>query len=230
MKLVLKSEGRKVGSSSLGRFDLDDIVSGRFKLVGFYMTDNIYNVTTKNNKVYTSAGTYTIPVGYYPTALDMAKTIEDSGDGYTITQHSRTNKLTFVSTSFSFTWGTNKTNSARKLLGFTEQDTASNTTHTSDIAPDICPHKVIFVDIDQVRRKSINSPNYFSTTFALSGSSSFGGVLRVTKNDSFSQYIHFDKNTRHIGYRFHDADGHELDLNGSEWFMILESAPFAAFD
>ena len=141
-------------------FKLDKWIEGRYKLVSFICTNNIYNVTDNNNKIYwreeVTDITTTLTNGYYD-ENDFISHVStqmnnDAPSGtLSVSLDNNTRKLTITDTqSFRFKFGTNTSNSARFLLGFNEQDSSSiETTQTSDNVINLNTCKNIFIRIKQ---------------------------------------------------------------------------------
>ena len=114
------------------KLTLDYPIVGEYSLESFVFTNNIYNVTNDNNKVYFTENsvplTTTLTNGYYDgedfrSHLQTSMNATASGT-ITVSLDTNTNKLTISNSThnFFFTFGTNTTNSARKLLGFNASD------------------------------------------------------------------------------------------------------------
>ena len=235
MKFVFSSQHRISGTSSKGVINCSDPINGCFFLELFVMTDRIYNVSSKNNQVYINSyngatpsnHTLTLSNGYY-TETQLKDELSTqlntiSGNTYTVTYNAKTAKYTISETSgdtFKFTWGSNTSNSARKLLGFSENTTAFGTSHTSDICVDLCPYKVLYCSFDEVDRKGITTTEHSHTDFFLTGESNFGGVFRWS-TDKIPQFFNLERGQKKLHYRFHTIDNADIDLNGLDWEMIF---------
>ena len=128
MKLYLDSS-----KSTNNRFTLDNTINGRWELISFVCTNNLFNVNEYNNKVYFNEngtdriGTLTVG-SYYITDMktELGNAMNNVGSAnYSVSIDTSTNKYTITnsgSVNFYFTFGSNKTNSARRLLGMNEID------------------------------------------------------------------------------------------------------------
>ena len=204
--------------------------NGTYFLTDFVMNNSLYNVNNNNNKIYFAEGgslTATLTNGYY-TRNDLASEIKTQMDAtgaetYTVSYNNITGKYTFSATgNFNFEFATNTTNSSRKLLGFNEEDTVSNTQITSSNIVDLSSYKFIYVNIKENKISQYYGKNYFSASLKINDNSSFLSNIRYEyKADSNRQYVKFN-NTKSIKYEFYDENFNELDFNGNEWSMIFE--------
>lgn len=226
MKLYLDSN-----KSTNNRFTLDERIDGKWELISFVCTNNIFNVNTNNNKVYFNETgndtTATIPVGNYDIndlKTTLTNAINDVATAtFSITIDSNTNKYTFTNSSnvdFHFTFGTNTNNSARKLLGMNESDGTASTSQTSDNPVDLNPHKNIFININENNDRDVSGQSYFNTSFVINGNGSFGEIIRYVKRDNFHQSVRFG-NTKNLQVKIHDLNHNVIELN-SDYVLILE--------
>ena len=208
---------------------VDSKISGNYELETFVFTNNIYNVDGTNNKVYINENssnlTATLTNGFYDsndfrTHLQTQMNAVCSGT-ITVVIDDNTGKLTISNDThnFYFTFATNTSNSARKLLGFNQSDGTNASSQTSDIAIDLNTHKCFFINIEQNNNKNIDSPNYFNTSFLIQATGSFSETSRYIKNDNFKQCVKF-RNEKKIKFKIHDKNNNTLNLN-SEWCMVL---------
>lgn len=235
MKVIITSNKKTSGTSSKGTIRLRERITGNYKLLDFEMTDNIYNVTENNNKMYVNVNEatdhiLTLTKGFY-TASQLTTEVKTQLDTipshtFTATHSSKTGKMTIQisgSNTFGFTFGTNTANSARKLLGFNEADNTTLATQTSPNAIDLNPYKVIYINFEEDSYQHIvgGHENGFTASLAISGESSFGGVLRYSPEDSGEQVLSFTKSPLILSYRFIDENDNAVNLNGSDWIMTL---------
>lgn len=209
---------------------LDKTIGGKYKLISFIFTNNIFNVNDTNNQVYftdsTTSRVGTLTNGYYDftdiqsnlqTAMNDAST-----DTFTVSGDTKTNKLTITSASnFRFTFGTNTTNTSRKLLGFTATDGSNNTTQTSNICVDLNPYKQIFINVIQNDNRDIDGINYFNTSLIINGIGNFGDIVRYVPNDNFDQYVQFNRGTKQLEIKIHDSNNNNVNLN-SEYSILFQ--------
>ena len=215
--------------NSDNQLTFDNKIQGDYQLETFVFTNNLYNVDDTNNKVYINENsnnlTATLTNGFYDsndfrTQLQTQMNAVCSGT-ISITLDDNTGKLAISNDThnFYFTFATNTTNSARKLMGFNQSDGTNASSQTSDIAMDLNTHKCFFVNIEENNNKNIDSPSYFNTSLLIQATGSFGETARHIKNDNFNQYVKF-RNEKKIKFKIHDKSNNTLDLQ-SEWFMVL---------
>ena len=210
-------------------FTLDKKISGRWKLLSFTCTNNMFNVTDVNNKIYLNEnGTdrvITLDNGYYDInslQTEMSSKLNSSMTGtVTVTIDADMNKYTIANTiNYYFTFGSNTTNSARKLMGFNESDGSNNTSHTSDKPIDLNNNKNIFINISENDDREIEGINYFNTSLIICGKGSFGEILRYVNDDNFDQYIKV-RNTKTLTVSIHDLNNNSIDLN-SDYSIVFQ--------
>ena len=207
----------------------DSKIQGKYELESFAYTNNIYNIDNNNNKVYINENstdlTATLTNGYYDsndfkTHLQTQMNAVCSGT-ISITLDDNTGKLTISNDThnFYFTFATNTTSSARKLMGFNESNGTNASSQTSDNPIDVNTHKCFFINIEENNDKNIDAPSYFNTSLMIQASGSFGETSRYIKNDNFKQYVKF-RNEKKIKFKIHDKNNNTLNLN-SQWLMLL---------
>ena len=210
-------------------FTLDKKIVGEYRLLSFVSTNNIYNVSDNNNKIYwteNSVDKITILTNGHYNYVDfkshVSTQLNNTGSGtVSVTFNENTRKFTITDTlSIYFTFGTNTSNSARKLLGFNESDgTPSLFTQTSDTAIDLNPCKNIFINIKQDNHKNIEGIDFFNSSLVINGIGEFGEILRYIDVDNFYQITKF-RQTKQLKVSFHDATNNSIELN-SEYQIIL---------
>ena len=217
------------------RFNLDEKINGKWKFLSFTATNNIFNVTETNNKIYISelpgihddpnSYTATLTIGNYD-ITDLKTEIQTAVNNviegtFTVTLDENTNKFEFTSTTqFNFEFGTYTTNSARKLLGMNTTDKTESYTHTSDVPVDINTYRDIFINISQNDDRNVVGTEFFNTSIIINGYGNFGEVLRYVNVDNFDQFVKF-RNTKSIDVRIHDLNNNVVNLN-SDYSIILE--------
>ena len=117
-------------------------------------------------------------------------------------------------------FGTNTSNSARKLLGFNETDGTSSTSQTSDIPVDVNTCKNIFITFQEDDNTDISGLSFFTSSVVINGLGSFGDIVRYNNNDNFDQYVRF-RNTKTLTIKIHDLNNNNIDLN-SDYSIILQ--------
>ena len=119
MKLFL------TGSTNNAKLSLDNPIDGKWKLLSFCFTNNLFNVNDYNNKIYINENgtdfTITLTNGTYDAndlKTEITSKLTSSLTGLITVSLDNANKFTITDTkSFQFTFGSNTTSSARKLLG-----------------------------------------------------------------------------------------------------------------
>ena len=224
MKLYLNSS-----DSSNNKYTLDEAIEGKWKLISFVFTNNIYNVTDNNNKIYVNENgidyVVTLTNGYYTSSdleSELSSQLNSTLTGTVVVAFDdKTNKYTITNTiTFYFKFGTNSNNSARKLIGCNGVDGTTATTQTSDNSIDLNPYKEIFINIEQNDDRNIFGVNYFNSSLYICGCGSNGELIRYKYNEHPTQYVKF-KRTKKLEIRLHDSNNNDIELN-SEYSMIIE--------
>jgi hypothetical protein len=215
--------------SSNNIFTLDKRISGEYRLVSFIYTNNIYNVTDNNNKIYWNENgsnlITTLVNGYYDssdfTSHCSTQLNSDASGTVTVSLDSNTKKYTITDTlNFYLTFGSNTGNSARKLLGFAETDGINNTTQTSSTAIDLNTCKSVFVTIEQDDHRLVEGIDFFNSSLMISGVADFGEAFRYIDVDNFCQFVKF-RQTKKLSLTFHDTSNNSINLN-SEYQIIFK--------
>lgn len=222
MKLFL------VGSNNNAKISLDNPIEGLWKLLSFCFTNNIFNVNDNNNKIYINENgtdfTITLTNGYYDSndlKTEISTQLNASLSGTVAVSLDSVNKFTITDTeSFKFTFGSNTTGSARKLLGMNAEDDSSATSHTSDTPIDLNTHKHIFITITEDSDRDVVGTSHFSTSFIVNGEGTYGEIIRYNNRDNFDQFVKF-RYTKSLKIRIHDLDNNDIDLN-SDYTIILQ--------
>ena len=211
-------------------YTLDKKIEGNWRLLTFVCNNNIYNVNDTNNKIYWNEEgadeVATLTNGYYNDTdfISHVATQMNAESPGTITTsfNSNTRKLTITndSLSFYFTFGTNTSNSARKLLGFNEEDGTTGYSQTSPNPIDLNPYKNVFINIKQNNNRNVEGIDFFNTSLVINGLGTFGDTFRYINNDNFSQYVKF-RNTKQLEITIHDLNNNNITLN-SEYQLILQ--------
>ena len=212
------------------KYVLDNAIEGRYKLVSFIFTNNIFNINDTNNKIYFNENGNNkeaqLTNGYYDISTikdNIVDSMNNVADGsITGAIDTNTNKITITNTlNFYFTFGTNTNNSARKILGYENSDGTNATSQTSSNPIDLNTLKHIWINIDENKEKNVIGTNYFASTFFINGLGDFGEVVRYINNDNFNQYITLNRE-KSLEIKIHDDDYNTINLN-SNYVMILKS-------
>lgn len=225
MKLYLDSN-----NSSNNKYKLDESIEGKWKLLSFAFTNNIYNVNDSNNKIYFNENGIDREAQLtngYNDAQDLKSNLTEALNNVsigtiTVEYDDKCGKYTINDTlPIRFTFGTNTTNTAHKLMGFDAVDgTPLVSTQTSDNAIDLNTYKEIFVNIEENDDREIIGVNYFNSSLFIYGSGGTGELVRYNYQDFTQQYMKF-RRTKTLTVRIHDLNNNDIDLN-SEYSIILE--------
>ena len=208
---------------------LDESVNGEYKLALFTSNNFFYNVNNSNNKIYINVNSTdyiaTLTNGFYtPTTFIShlgSVLTSTTGEIFTITKNDTTKKFTTsCPTNFKYTFSTNTTTSASKLIGI-DTDTTLATSITSTNTWDLSPIKLIFVNIHQDKNKIFNT-NIISSSFVISTDTEFGNVIKYPKYSHDIIPIFNFNETKHLNIDLVDIDGNIIDFNGQNWIIILE--------
>ena len=215
--------------ASNDKYKLDKMIEGTYKLVSFVATNNIYNITDYNNKIYWNENgtnrTSTLTNGFYDSSdyTSHLSTIlnNDASGTISVSLDDNTRKLTITNTlTFYFTFGSNTSNSARKLLGYNAIDGTTATSQTSTNPIDLNTCKNIFIKVMQDDHRKIEGIDFFNASLMINGDGNIGETLRYIDSNNFDQYIKFKK-TKQISIEFHDIYNNSISLN-SEYQIILQ--------
>ena len=233
-KLLLNSADSTNRNPNEGSLDVTVPIEGDYLLLQFGINNRLFNVNSNNNKVFLKINsvtdyTKTLTKGYYSLTQLGSELSEQlntiSGHSFTVTTDSKTGKFSVTiggGHEFSFTFKTNKSKSARIILGFSEVDTNNGTVQTSDNSADLTPYKHIFCRMGGESPHSIISHKHLYTSLLIPGDSQFGGVLRYKFSENKPQIIRFHNSTKTVSYHFHDENNATIDFNGCEWMMLLQ--------
>ena len=218
---------------------LDEELKGVYKLTTFYGTNAFYNVTSSNNKIYYNVdgtdASATLTEGAYTSTTLASEIAENLGvniiginETFLVTYGTETGKYQITTEDdnalFYFTFGTNTTNSARKLLGFNEEDGTAGSSVESDNVISLSPHPVIYMNIKEDYNKKIRGQNHFSASLMLWDTSSlFGEAFRMNLHDNAynSQFVKFNGN-KQLQISFYNDNYKEVSFNGTNWVLILQ--------
>ena len=213
-----------------GRYTLDNRISGVYKLLSFVCTNNIYNVNENNNKIYINENgvelVATLTNGFNDIndlKNNISTCLNAVCDGtITVSVDLTSNKYTVSNDThdFYFSFGSNTSNSARKLLGFNGSDGTDGSSQTSDNPADLNPDKNVFLTITQDNDRIIRGIDFFDCSFLLNGLGGFGELFRYVDVDNFHQQVKF-KDTNVLNVSFHNENNESISLN-SDYQLILK--------
>ena len=133
-----------------------------------------------------------------------------SGNVYTISIGSTTNKLTIASNNaITLTFGTNTTNSIAVLIGHSDAaDTSSNTSFVGANVVDLAYPRSVMIDINsKTNVQSLNGVSYGTLWFPIEVNSS---DLSVFKSEAdYAMFINIDRSTR-FQVKLRDDQGKDL--------------------
>jgi hypothetical protein len=225
--VVLSSKDRSYGTSQNGIITLSYQLDGDYKVKELILVNSIYSVNNSNNKIYFAESstdyTATIQNGTYSSsqlAVALKECLDLAGElVYTITYNENTNKYKFTANGdFGFKFSSFTLNSARFIIGKNAVDDVESTSQNSDNSIDLTPYKILYVNFPEASNSLTTSSNVQSSMY-VSSVGDFGGVIRQNfENDDI--ILKFNKKIQ-ISYTIHDANNNEIDLNGSDWEIVL---------
>lgn len=247
-KLLINSQSRQSNSTSSSNFSislpsplyLNDYNYIRLAYCMFYNT--LYNVNATNNNVDIKTGgssyTATVTAGVYnannfASALQTALTSAVS-NSWTVTYN--TNQLTYTiggSSNFQllFSSGTHASTSMWQLCGFANSnglsgiDTTNATSTTSTQVVNFTLPMYIYINLTNICSDLIFSSDSDSFGYVVPIDTSSGSIIEYDSLSNFSQYIKRPNNLNIINIlniTLTTRKGTSVNLNGSEWSMILE--------
>lgn len=223
-KLFLSSKEREPSSVSTSDFRLKlprPILAGEhYRLIYTQIPQTIYNISSQNNTfVFNDGGpnALAIPEGFY-TATTIATELQSqlnavSALTFTVSFSDTTQKITIGATG-SFTVLMNGVNSP---LGF--DTTTSATSHTATEILNLEVVDALFIHINEIREIDYIQGG---STFAIPSNVNQLQVIDYNENSGFRQTITFNNPCSVLTIRLTDEDNRVADLNGSDWYFILE--------
>lgn len=230
--LVRSRDRNDGGTSSNFEMKLQYCLNGAYRVKNVQMSNSVYSVRSGiNDKIYfyenSTSKSATIVAGQYTssTITTAIKTVMDTASGghntYTVSFDSATQKITFsASNAFYFEFATNTSASARRILGFNAEDTASGTSITSTNAIDLSGTHGVYIAIRQadhnLRTTSEKLKSSIYVPFGVSSNSFqnqwMGDINQIVEFDSVSD----------LSVKLHDDNGEDLSLHGIEWTLMLQ--------
>ncbi len=209
--------------------DFDKVNS--VELLSFSCPLTMYNVNSTNNTIYFndgSAQSVVIPPSNYDivTFVEAIIVAMESVSALTflVTYSYETLKLTITgSSAFSFTFGTNTTNSAYNIMGFTDVDTSSSVTQISPNVINLSIPLYIMIKVDGFSHSTKSSNPYDNATFVVSTIGNNSDILTWTAGTFYPQKVYcFNDNVSTLHVSLRDYSNKVIDLNGSDWCMLLK--------
>ena len=233
---LLRSKDRTANSANSHNFQLDlkgtSIDAGTYNIEFINMQNTAYTIRTGvNTTIYFTEDatnkTASLTPGYYtestlPTAI---KTALDTASGgfatFTVTISASTKRLTIASTqAFSLTFGTNTSASIAKTLGFLPTDTGAATSQTATQIVNLSDPLSANIQIKQATAGGFSCLGGAWGQILVPLDVQFGYYKAYTTDD-FPQKLIFNKKTSKLEIEVRDLEGNLLDLNGSEFEMLL---------
>ena len=219
--ILVKSIDRISGTSSEFTFKSNRIMQGTYTVKFLTIPNTIYNVTDNNNIILVNTMQTTVPVGHYTSATITAalKVALESvvASVFVVTFNKTTGKITISSTDvFTLSFPNNFNN----LIGF-PATVSSVTTYTSDKIVKLSKPS-LGITIQQASDPIENASNDATiSTLYVPLINVFGEYTTITNLD-LKQTVEIADRTRLLNIKITDNETNEtLDLNGSEWEMLL---------
>jgi hypothetical protein len=234
--LLIRSKDRTANSANSHNFQLDlknySIEPGTFNIEFINMQNTAYTIRADvNTTIYftenATAKTAAVAVGYYtestlPAAIKSALDTASGGFAtFTVTISSSTKRLNISSTqSFSLTFGTNTNASIAKTLGFPASNTGAATSHTASYVVNLSDPLSANIRIHQATAGGFRCLGGAWGQILVPLDVQFGYFKAYTTKD-FPQTLKFNSKSNKLDIEVRDVEGNMLDLNGSEFEMLL---------
>ena len=225
---ILQSSDRATGTNGDSIFYLIDDIKGEYKLHSFKFTNNIYNVTSNNNRIVLANTSDTLLAdvrlteGYY-TGTEIASMItSDVYSGFAAGYDNKTGKFTFSLGGGFKMLNQGYADMSYGLLGFDNNDyTSDGNTLTSVNVADLIPVKEIYIKIKDDKLKAVRSQTLNDYSLMVYDKlSTFGSIFHYTCEDRINQQTINLKPTKRLEIKICDNEGNILQI--SNWCMILE--------
>lgn len=208
----------------------NELLEGRYELKSILIPVTYWNVNSSNNKVYFTdtggAQVASLTSGYYTSfeqlVNELVTQMNAVGAGtVTASINSLNNYLTVNnSVNFSFTFGTNTTSSASKLLGFTGNSASAT---TSQLAQRI-------MNLKFTTAFNFHISDATSGVKTLTGQQFTFSIPALTTTPGFCYYAPIQENpisfilkpTKQLSVKITDDDGRVLNNMKSEWTLFLQ--------
>jgi len=235
MKFLVHSRHRESGSSHnfRWRYPGTDTLQGNYEITDIALSNNFRTIDTYNNKIYYDVGgtdyTATIASGYYDstTILAAVKTAMDADNGshgktYTVTYSETTRYLNIAQDSgtFSLTFGTNTSNTARHVLGWSADDTTAATNQTANQSLNLSGPSSLHLSINGISKYRAG-PGTYSTFYLTLDAATGQFITRNDKNEK-QPFLIFET-TEILEIKLRDVDGNIIDLNGGDIEFMISS-------
>ena len=194
-----------------------------------------YNVQTTNNKLvinWNSANhTLTVPAGNYTSSqllTELNSLISAVNSNLSVTYDSNTWTFSFIFSSALPNTGSLilSQSTINQLIGFLSPavDTAAAGTVTSAIPAQFMDNRFLFIECEQLGDNVLSStpPNKYS--WYIPNIVNGGDMLSYQNNLDHNQEFLIDTGSKyyHLHFTLQDESGNILNLNGSDWSMVLK--------
>jgi hypothetical protein len=224
-KLFLSSKEREPSSSSTSDFRLKlprPILAGeRYELIYAQIPQTVYNLDSNNNSFVLNDGSpnaLAIPPGFYTanTIVTELQTQLNAVSALTFTvAFSETSQKITITASGPFTVNMNGVGSP---LGFITT-TGSATSHTGGTILNLETTDSLFIHVNEIRQIDYIQGG---STFAIPSNVNQLQVIDYNERSGFRQTITFNNPCSVLTIRLTDSENRVVDLNGSQWYLILE--------
>ena len=226
--LKIDSSDRLTGSSHNFHINIPQYLrSQRLKLAYLSMPISWYNINENNNRIYLDEGTIvqgTIPIGNY-TSDALVSAVETelnniTGSGrYNVSLDRLTNKLTVSALSnFKVPFGTNSVNN---VLGFdTTQFERYGTSFTASGMVNVNMIDSLHVSIG--KSIQVESTDHQGCSLVIPVNKNQLDFIDYAPQEEFRQCITLQTRRNNINVVVRDGKHNILDLNGLDWYMVLE--------
>ena len=235
--IKISSVKRISGDSSnfIANFSNSPLEKGKYYLFSGVFGNSFFNVNNYNNKIYFKEGstdlTATLTTGFYnstnilpniKSALETISLASGAGLTYTCTLNSTTNKITITVSSgtFQMLMGTNTVNSAKYLIGYTN-DTTSQTVLTADYPLNLTDGYSYNIRIDGHGVKNNlrdNNNNFYSFSIPIL-SNSLDVFLYEPVN---APIIEFENRISQLRVSVWNEDGDQIQLLHDYYFILAK--------
>lgn len=197
--------------------------------VSFLCPMTQYNINDTNNLVYFNDGAphnFNITSGNYSVydfIAELQTQFNSVSAGYLVTYSNVSMKLTITNsvTPFQLLFGSNIINTSAYIMGFNNVDTALAITHSSNNCIDLSLPLLVHCSISQFG-ENVDTTNNSASTFVFTNKVNCSEILIYEEATCYRQCTRiYDHNIQSINVRLTTSSGNLLDINGSDWTMIL---------
>ena len=218
------------------KYQLQEAISGEWRLMSYMGSNIFYNVTSDNNEFYlhvtpdqANAIRFVISEGYYThnqlvDELQNMITAAIPAIPITITFNSIIGKYTFQTNDIAqiINLEFREDNSAHQLLGFVQNIIYTGSTVISANICDIQTHKYFYVRITEDNEKRYESKGFVKCSFLIPLNNVFGEMLFFEPSEQNPQFINIKNQTNKLHILFYDSNFKRV-INHSDWTLVLEN-------